>query len=52
MHKMALAFMARARRAGVARLRAWPVNIDGARWLRRLGFEAVNSGAFERCLIQ
>lgn len=47
MHKMALRVLADTDRAGW-RLRAWPQNYDGARWLRRLGFEPVNSGAYER----
>lgn len=47
-HKTALKVLRDTDRVGW-RLRAWPVDYTGARWLRRLGFEPVNSGAFERC---
>ncbi|NIA72381.1 hypothetical protein HBA54_27715 [Pelagibius litoralis] len=52
MHKLALRFVAGMHRLGHKKLRAWPVDVQGAEWLRRLGFEPVNSGAFERCRIQ
>lgn len=48
MHKTALKVLRDTDAAGW-RLRAWPVDYRGAQWLRRLGFEPVNSGAFERC---
>ena len=47
MHKTALKVLADFARQGW-HLRAWAVTYQGARWLRRLGFEPVNSGAFER----
>lgn len=50
LHKAALNFIEGMRLVGHERLRAWPVDYRGAQWLRRLGFEPVNSGAFERCL--
>src|SRR3546814_11857518 len=48
MHKTALRVLRDTDKIGW-RLRAWPVDYRGAQWLRRLGFEPVNSGAFERC---